>query len=196
MFGVEQRRRRRRSLERHQLRAPTPGTNFPGPGCHLAVSLQDDSDALWRELSAELPELEGQLARAAAAAAHELARGAPLPANTAEAVRSAMPSLLSIQVYLPGKEADWSMATAGSEPAGRKGQEEGAGGVPGGASGTEVQVPLHGGGSCAFVLSQTAGGAERLSLDMFCQELGRHLQRARQHLAKQRLEVGLPGQGV
>lgn len=145
---------------------------------------------LWRELSAELPEPQDQLARADAAAAHEVARGALLPAATSEAVRFAVPSLLSIRLHMRRDEAGRDLAMAEADP-GREGQEAAASR----AAGTELRLPLCRGGSqgagcCAFVLSQPAGAAEHSALDAFCQELGRQLERAQQRLEVRRLGAG------
>lgn len=96
-----------------------------------------------------------------------------------------MPSLLRISVYLPGQDSGQD-----SDPADD--------GEPEAALGGALQLPLceggaQGSGSCAFLLSQPAGAAERQALGVFCGQLGQELQRAQQHLAKERLEVRLRG---
>jgi hypothetical protein len=162
--------------------------------------LQSDcAAAIWRELSGEVQE-EDCVASAAATAAAALASGEPLPANTAACLQARVPSLLGMEVELPGgKEAGgaWSQPLT---PEPREAEAAPLCHTPMAAGDSRdairLQLPLACGtgreqGRCVFTLAALASPEERQQLASFTARLGRRLKRARQHLAKQELEVRL-----
>ncbi|KAL4858024.1 hypothetical protein ACK3TF_001978 [Chlorella vulgaris] len=190
----------------HEWQQPWAHHDIPGtPWTHGGGQETDeepDSDcaaAIWRELSGEVQE-EDCVASAAAAAAAALASGEPQPANTAACLRARVPGLLGMKVELPGcGEA----GGAWSQPLTPEPREDEAAPLchtPAAAGDSRdairLQLPLACGtgreqGRCVFTLAALASPEERQQLASFTARLGRRLERARQHLAKQELEGSL-----
>lgn len=150
----------------------------PPPAC---LAVQEESTAVWRELSAELP--GDPLAAAAAGAAAAAAHGQAMPPCIAASVRHWVPGLLSLDVRLPASEQQ---------------QHPEAQAPSGGSSATStVSLPLacdHASdgaskGSCVFTLASPASAADRRQLESFAAALGCRLACVRHHHAKQQLEV-------